>query len=95
MRLFPFLIVCIVLTGCATATTVGSKGWYIEHMEELREARYSGKISTDQYLEFKTEADKIRQEYENESRRYYVTRGYFCSSGCRYHRVGHGHLGCH
>ncbi|MGE0268257.1 MAG: hypothetical protein AB7S78_07365 [Candidatus Omnitrophota bacterium] len=98
MKNFKWAAICLFLIGCTTVDAVGTKTWYYARLDELREARMKDQITTEKYLEFKAEADRIRLEYVNESQRrsyesYYYTRPRF-SYGfgyCNYHSRHHHH----
>lgn len=96
MKNFKWAVIGLFLIGCTTVNTVGSKSWHYDRLDELRDARMNGQITTEKYLELKAEADRLRLEYVNENQRqayesYYYTRPRF-SYGfgyCNFHSRHH------
>ncbi len=82
----------LAISGCATDDRIGSKQWYNQRTVRLDAALDTGEILKEEYLEFKTEADRTRAEYlrkRNERRRNYHY-GYPYHSHHRY-GFGYGH----
>lgn len=56
--------------GCSTTSNVktsGSKVWYKERMAEIETSYQNKEISKTEYLNLKTETDKVRAIYKSES----------------------------
>ena len=61
------LILCLLLiSGCATGVTVGSRSWHEARTMEIDAAYQNGEISKTESISLKNEADKIRVKYESE-----------------------------
>jgi hypothetical protein len=95
MKIMAGLLMCGVLTGCATGPpAVGSRSWYQVRTQEIEGSYEYGEISKDQYLELRNEADQIRVDYQKQlqSRLYYGSR-YGSHASFGYRHYGHGHHG--
>lgn len=93
MKKILIVIMCCSLIGCVTASqSVGSKNWYNAQLDELRQAHLNGQISTEKYLELRSDADKLRREYVRDRDRYFErhsSHAYYCPRygyGYGYHR---------
>lgn len=71
---FVALAVCAALlsacasSGEAKAPEPGSKKWYAARMAEIEQAKAEGKLTEQEYLTLKSQADDTRQEYLSASR---------------------------
>jgi len=65
------LIAAFALSACATNPNKppepGSKKWYELRLQEIEAAKAEGKLTEEEYLRLKNEADDTRQEYKNAS----------------------------
>lgn len=97
MKSFQWVVICLLLCGCASVNTVGSKSWHYARLDELREARMKGQITTEKYLELKSEADKIRMDYVEASQRYAYDPYYYPYPRFSYGFGYYNHFGrfCH
>lgn len=72
-RMLIAVIVGSLLTACAStgeakAPDPGSKKWYAARMAEIEQAKADGKLTDQEYLTLKSQADDTRQEYISASR---------------------------
>ena len=87
----------LLITGCVTVGTIGSRPWYTQRMDEIEYAYETAAIDEEAYLGMKNEADQIRGDYLARVRyRYPGYYGYYHSYphyyGHYYHHGGHhGH----
>ncbi|MBP9854622.1 MAG: hypothetical protein KBD53_07135 [Candidatus Omnitrophica bacterium] len=92
MKNAKWILICLLLMGCASTAAVGTNAWYNDRLNELREARLNGQITTEKYLEFKAEADKLRMDYMNQPRVYdpfYYPPTFGYGFGYSYHHHRH------
>lgn len=65
------LAAALVLSACATDPNAplepGSKKWYAARLAEIEQAKADGKLTDEEYLRLKNEADDTRQEHINAS----------------------------
>lgn len=62
----PYVLLVIaaaILVGCATTNEPGSRSWHKMRIDEIEASYDAGEITTEQYLEHKSEVDDIRAEY--------------------------------
>lgn len=67
-RVLMILIVGTLVASCASngdpkAAEPGSKKWYDQRTQEIETAKAEGKLSDEEYLKLKSEADGTRQQY--------------------------------
>jgi hypothetical protein len=62
------LLAACASTGEAKAPEPGSKKWYAARLAEIETAKAEGKLTEQEYLTLKNEADDTRQEYISASR---------------------------
>ena len=68
--LLVFTVCASLVAGCAStgeakAPDPGSKKWYAERMKEIEASKASGKLTDEQYISLKNEADATRAAYQN------------------------------
>ena len=59
------LISACATNGEAKAPDPGSKKWYTQRMQEIEASKAEGKLTDEQYLSLKNEADATRAAYQN------------------------------
>jgi hypothetical protein len=62
-RILLSILICLLVTGCATYKGAGSQIWYDQRMAELEEAHRNQKISEAEYQNSKNQIDQIRVQY--------------------------------
>lgn len=72
-RMLLIFVIGILVAACATtgeakAPEPGSKKWYAARLAEIEQAKADGKLTDQEYLTLKGEADDTRQEYISASR---------------------------
>lgn len=77
MKNLKWAVFCLFLIGCTSVNAVGTKSWHHAQLDELREARMKDQITTEKYLELKSEADRIRMDYVEASQRYAYESYYY------------------
>lgn len=92
LRRYLLLILCACLiaacasNGEAKAPEPGSKKWHAARMQEIETAKAEGKLTEQEYLTLKNEADDMRQEYLSASRsRDYPPVGFGLGFGVVHH----------
>ena len=91
------ILLGLLITGCVTVDTVGSRPWYNQRMDEIEYAYETAAIDEEAYLGMKNEADEIRVGYLDRVRyRYPVSYGFYYGSHHHGHFSHHGgHHGHH
>ena len=79
----------LVLAGCATTPSAGSKKWHNTRLVEIETAYENDEISKETYLSLKNEADQTRVEYQENFRRQVRSRRYI--SFPHHHHFPHHH----
>lgn len=101
-RLLIVLIVGAFLAACASNGEAkapkqpdpGSKKWYAARIAEIEQAKADGKLTEQEYLALKNEADDTRQEYLSASRyNNYPPVGVGLGFGVYHYHGGGGHHG--
>lgn len=82
------LSLVLVLAGCATTPSTGSRTWHENRLAEIETAYQNEEISDEAYISLKNEADAVRVEYQNASRSRMHYGGYPSFPS---HRVNHHH----
>lgn len=72
-RFLVVLAAGALVAACASDGTPkppepGSKKWYEQRIQEIETAKSEGKLSEEEYLSLKSQADDTRQEYISSSR---------------------------
>ena len=67
-RVVAILLAGTLVASCASngepkAHDPGSKKWYEQRVQEIETAKADGKLTEEEYLKLKSEADGTRQEY--------------------------------
>lgn len=67
-RVLAVLAMASLVAACASngepkAPEPGSKKWYEQRTQEIETAKAEGKLTEEEYLKLKSEADRARQEY--------------------------------
>lgn len=67
-RVLAILAITSLAAACASngepkAPEPGSKKWYEQRTQEIETAKAEGKLTEEEYLKLKSEADGARQEY--------------------------------
>ena len=85
-RKITFILLLFFLGGCATFQGAGSNYWHKNRLKEIETVYQGGKITEAEYLTLKNEADKIREEYAKENRKY---KNYYSGLHHRYYYPRH------
>lgn len=88
------LLLGLLIAGCVTVDTVGSRPWYNQRMDEIEYAYETQEIGEEAYLGMKNETDQIRVDYMERLRYRYpgsygIYYGYPHYHGHYYHHSGH------
>ncbi len=93
-RILAILAISTLLAACASngepkTYEPGSKKWYDQRIQEIETAKAEGKLTDEEYLKLKGEADASRQEFidaRNDSTNAVVDMGFGSGYGTgRYH----------
>ena len=97
MKRSAVILLSLLIAGCVTVDTVGSRPWYNQRMDEIEYAYETAAIDEEAYLGMKNEADQIRVDYMESLRyRYPVSYGFYYGSHHHGHFFHHGgHHGHH
>jgi hypothetical protein len=98
VRTIILFLFCFFVAGCVTTSRgLGSSYWYEDRLAEIEDSFNKGRLSKAEYLELKSETDRIRQDYLIRNDYYYDPSPYpypyrfnvYYGYGHQGHRRGH------
>lgn len=65
MKRFIVAGACLLLMGCATTPSVGSRVWHEDRTAEIEQAYQNWELTEEEYIALRNQTDAIRSDYLN------------------------------